>query len=322
MRLEQTSRGSSAVRPPWALWPFLAWRRKLLSPPSRLAANAVSNVWYGLTFPQNTAVKLQLSDYVSIAAYILASSRSRMFGVTLYGNGTGAAGGTACLNSAITNDLASVLQSLNNKRVVVMYSSSNPAAVETMYGRAFTTNWAASNTAYTLAYKQAPGITAEILTQNQFTALVSKGCNADISVDNNTQFIWPGQMSQGYFFDEVHGTDWFANQVQTNVFNVLYQTQTKVPQTDPGSNMIATAINAANAAAVFNGFVAPGQWNGPPIGNLQTGATLTTGYYVFYPPVASQSQADRETRVSVPFQDCIKLAGAVQEVDVTIFVNR
>lgn len=282
----------------------------------------VSNVWYGLTFPQNTAVLLTLTDYTAIAAYILASSRSRMFGVTLYGNGTGAAGGTACLNASITNDLASVLQSLNNKRIVMMYSSSNPAAVETLYGRAFTTDWNGSNTAYTLAYKQAPGITAENLTQSQFTAMVGKGVNADISVDNNTQFIWPGQMSQGYFFDEVHGTDWFANRVQTDVFNVLYTTPTKVPQTDPGMNMIAAAINGSNAAAVNNGFVAPGQWNGPPVGSLATGATMTTGYYLYYPPIASQSEATRETRVAVPFQDCIKLAGAVQEVDVTVFVNR
>ena len=228
----------------------------------------VSNVWYGLTFPQNTAVLLTLTDYTAIAAYILASSRSRMFGVTLYGNGTGAAGGTACLNASITNDLASVLQSLNNKRIVMMYSSSNPAAVETLYGRAFTTDWNGSNTAYTLAYKQAPGITAENLTQSQFTAMVGKGVNADISVDNDTQFIWPGQMSQGYFFDEVHGTDWFANRVQTDVFNVMYTTTTKVPQTDPGMNMIAAAINGSNGAAVNNGFVAPGQWNGPPVGSL------------------------------------------------------
>ena len=282
----------------------------------------VSNVWYGLTFPQNTAVQLTLTDYTAIAAYILASSRSRLFGVTLYGNGTGVAGGTACLNASITNDLASVLQSLNNKRIVMMYSSSNPAAVETLYGRAFTTDWNGSNTAYTLAYKQAPGITAENLTQSQFTAMVGKGVNADISVDNNTQFIWPGQMSQGYFFDEVHGTDWFANRVQTDVFNVMYTTTTKVPQTDPGMNMIAAAINGSNGAAVNNGFVAPGQWNGPPVGSLVTGATLTTGYYLYYPPIASQSEATRETRIAVPFQDCIKLAGAVQEVDVTVFVNR
>ena len=57
-------------------------------------------------------------------------------------------------------------------------------------------------------------------------------------------------------------------------------------------------------------------------GQLQTGQNLPKGWYLYYPSINSQSQATREARISVPFQLAIKLAGAIQIVDVLINVNR
>ena len=124
-----------------------------------------------------------------------------------------------------------------------------------------------------------------------------------------------------YYFDEIHGTDWLQNYVQTNVYNLIYQAP-KIPQTDPGSNKIAGAIDHAMKQAVVNGLVAPGQWNGPDVGQLKTSDFLEAGYYIYYPPYSSQSQSDREARKSVPFQVPMKLAGAVHEVDILMNVNR
>jgi len=67
---------------------------------------------------------------------------------------------------------------------------------------------------------------------------------------------------------------------------------------------------------------APGVWQGSPFGSLQTGDTLTSGYYIYYPLIATQSAADRATRKSVPFQIGLKLAGAIHRVDLLINVNR
>lgn len=129
-------------------------------------------------------------------------------------------------------------------------------------------------------------------------------------------------MANGYFFDEVHGTDWLQNELQTAVYNVLYTSQTKVPQTDPGINRIVTAIVDRLEQGVANGLIAPGQWNGPDIGALRSGQYLSTGYYVYAPPVSSQSQADREARKAPVIQVAIKLAGAVHFADVIVNVNR
>ena len=71
-----------------------------------------------------------------------------------------------------------------------------------------------------------------------------------------------------------------------------------------------------------NGLVAPGVWNGSPIGSLQTGDTLSTGYYVYIQPMDEQAQSDREARKAPPIQIAVKLRGAIHFVDVAITVNR
>lgn len=280
----------------------------------------VSTQWYGLHFA--SAAVLATADYTAVGAYILASSRTRIFGVTIQT--------TDCLQSAITNDLASVIQSFNNKRVFWMYSGSSPYAAMTMMGRAFTVDFAGSLTTITLAYKQAPGVQAEFLNESQFESLVNKSGNVNIKVNNGATMIWPGQMSNGssigpingYWFDEVHGVDWFQNYIQTNLFNLLYQAETKIPQTDDGNNQIANNIEFSCTQAVNNGLVAPGQWNASGFGKLKTGDALPVGFYVYYPPIATQAPADRDARKSVPFSVAAKLAGAVHTINCSLNINR
>jgi hypothetical protein len=273
-------------------------------------ANA-SSAWYGLM--DATTVALQTADYTAIAAYILASSRTRIFGTTIQN--------TACLDPTQTNDLASTLQALNNKRVFWIYSGSNKYAVATMFGRGFTVDFTANNSAITLAYKQAPGLVGENLNETQFATLIAKGGSVNIKVNNGAVMLWNGQMSNGYWFDEVQGVDWLQNQIQTDVFNLLYTITTKVPQTDQGSDLIANAIAQACEAGIHNGLGAPGVWNAAGFGMLAQGGTLSKGYYIYYPPVATQAEADRMARKSVPFQVAFKLAGAVQTANITLNVN-
>ncbi len=276
------------------------------------AAANVSTQWYGVTFA--STAQPQNSDYESVASYILASSRSRLFALTIQN--------PACLDPTQTEDLASVLQSFNNKRVIWQYSSSDPYAVMSLLGREFTVNFNGNLTTITTAYKQEPGVQGENLNQTQFATVVGKGGNVLINVNNGAVMVWPGQMSNGYWFDEVHNVDWFQNRTQTDLFNLLYETTTKVPQTDAGDNTMANTIEGSCAAAVYNGMAAPGQWNAAGFGALSTGDQLSKGFYVYFPPIATQSESDRTERISVPFQVALKLAGAVHIADVIVNINR
>lgn len=271
-----------------------------------------SNDWYGLTVASSVAP--QAADYIAAAGYIEAAGTSRIFGITTQD--------TSTLDPTVTSDLASQLKALGYKRTFTQYSSSNAYAVASIFGRAFTVNFQGSNTTLTIKFKQEPGVAAENLTSTQAAALAKKNCNVFVAYNNDTNIIQEGVMVNGYFFDEVHGTDWLQNDVQTAIYNLLYTSTTKIPQTDAGVNIILATISQRLDQAVRNGLVAPGVWNAAGFGSLSQGDTLAKGYYVYAPAVATQSQADREARKAPVIQAAIKLAGAVHFVDCIINVNR
>lgn len=272
----------------------------------------ISSAWYGLYIAGATAPTDDQA--VAVAEFIEGSGLSRIYGITTQNAGV--------LNAVTTNDIASRLKALGYKRTFVQYSSSNEHAAASIFGRAFTVEFQGSNTTLTIKFKQEPGVAAETLTASQAVVMRGKNCNVFVRYNNDTAIIQEGVMANGYFFDEVHGTDWLQNDVQTAIYNLLYTSTTKIPQTDAGINTILTTICQRLEQGVVNGLIAPGQWNAPGFGTLRQGDFLPTGYYVYAPPVSDQSQADREARRAPVIQCAIKLAGAVHFVDAIISVNR
>lgn len=270
-----------------------------------------SNAWYGVMVADASPTD---DDLLEVAAFIEGTGKSRIFGA--------ATQNSLAMDATSTTDLPSRLKSLGYKRTFSQFSSSSPYAVASIFGRAFTVDFTANNSTITLKFKQEPGVSAETLTETQATVLKSKNCNVFVEYDNDTAIIQEGVMANGAFFDEIHGLDWLQNQIQTDVWNLLYTSPTKIPQTDAGVNRIVTTASASCEMGVNNGLVAPGQWNGPDIGALKSGDYLSKGYYIYAPTVASQSQAAREGRKAPTLQIALKLAGAVHFVDVIVNVNR
>lgn len=280
---------------------------------------ALPTQWYALMFaaaamagPNGTSV-LSDADNLAVAAFIEAS------GLHLYGL---THSNTAALVAPDTTSIAALLHAAGYRRTSYQYSSTSPYAWASLIGRQFTVNFAGNNTVIDLMYKQEPGVTPETLTSSQANALDSNNNNYFVRFDNQTSIIVNGKMAGDYYIDEIVGTDWLANSIQTNVYNQLYTSATKVPQTDAGNHQIATAIEAACIQGVTNGLLAPGIWNSGGFGQLAQGQLLPKGFYVYTPPIATQAQGDREARKSVVFQVAAKLAGSIQTVDVIVNVNR
>ena len=273
---------------------------------------SLSNNWYGLYIASSAAVAA--ADQVSVATFIEGASPSRIYGITTQDPNV--------LLASSTTDIASQIQAGKFTRTFGQYSSTSPYAAASMYGRAFTTDFTANNSTITLMFQQEPGVTAEPLTETQAAPLIAKNCNVFVNYQNNTAIIQPGVMGDGSFFDVIQGTDWLQNAYQTAVFNLLYTSIAKIPQTDAGVNQIVATLDAVSESAVANGLVAPGTWNGPPIGALATGQTLSKGYYAYAAPVSSQSSAARATRTAPTIQIALKLAGAVQKANVIVNVNQ
>jgi hypothetical protein len=162
----------------------------------------------------------------------------------------------------------------------------------------------------------------EILTETQASVLKTKRCNVFVTYSNDTSIIQDGVMSGSAWIDEIHGLDWLSDAIQNNLYNALYTSSTKIPQTDAGQTQLLSVVVGALDEAVNNGLVAAGMWTADGFGELKPNTYLDRGYYVYSPPMALQAQADREARKSPPIQIAVKLAGAIHTVDVTINVNR
>lgn len=279
-----------------------------------LAAVAAFDQAYGQQWYALFMIDVTDDDNLDIAAYIEAATNKHLYGVSTQEAGV--------LSSVSTIDIAYLLSQLNYNRTLVQYSSSNPYAVCSLFGRALTVNYNGNNTVITLMYKQEPGIAGESVTESQANSLKAKNCNVFVKYNNNTAIVQYGQMCSGAFIDEITGTDWLAITIMTAVYNLLYTSPTKIPQTDAGSQLITNTIAAVCSQAVINGLLAPGVWNSQGFGILVQGGYIAQGFYIYAPPVANQFQADREARKSVAFQVAAKLAGAVHTVDIRIDVNR
>lgn len=265
--------------------------------------------WYGLFIPE--AVN---ADHLAVAGYIEATNAKHLYFVNTQEAGV--------LVAADTTNIAYQLKALGYNRSFTQYSSGSLYAVASAAARMLTVDYTGNNTVIALMYKQEPGVTSEALNATQVNALEAFNCNVFVAYNNNTSIVERGAMASGTRSDVITGTDWFAVTLQTALYNVLYTSTTKIPQTDAGMNVLTATAESICRQAVINGFVAPGIWSTGGFGLLKQGDYLETGFYVYAAPVATQNVSDRAARKSVPIQVALKLAGAVETIAVTVNVNQ
>lgn len=265
--------------------------------------------WYALFIPEAVS-----ADHLAVAPFIEATNNKHIYGVSSQD--------AAILSSVSTTDIASQLAALGLRKTVVQFSSNSAYAVASLLGRALTVDYTGNQTVITLMFKGEPGIVAESLTETQVNALTAKNCNVFVNYNNGTAIIEQGKVASGDFIDTITGSDYFAITVQNAVYNLLYTSPTRIPQTDAGTNILVTTVEQVCSQMVSNGYVAPGVWDSAGFGSLAQGDFLPKGFYVYAPSVNLQSKADRAARKSVPIQVAAKLAGAVHSVNVSLNISR
>lgn len=268
-----------------------------------------SNQWYGLALLGGAN-----ADYIAVAGYIEGDNVKHALSVTDQE--------AACLTSNDTTSLMYQLNQLAYNKTSCQYSSTNPYAGVSYLARILTTNWDGNNTTITLQYKVEPGVVGETLSTTQLNNILAKKGNVFIKYNNGTTIIQGAFQCSGQYTDTIIGVDWLAIKLMTDLYNELYTTPTKIPQTDAGMTDLHAVIEADMAAGANNGLLAPGTWTLPGFGALVRGQYLPKGYYIYQPPIGSQSPADRQLRKSVPFQVAGKLGGAVHEADMSLTINQ
>ena len=189
-------------------------------------------------------------------------------------------------------------------------------------GKAFSSNFDASNGTKTMNLKQLTNITPD----SGITQTIYGQC-ATAGVDCYVQYgTVPAVASNGAnkFFDQVYNLIWFVNALKVAGFNMLLQVGSKIPQTEAGMSLLKDAYRRVCEQALSNAYVAPGTWTGAErFGNTEDMLQniIERGYYIYSAPVATQATADRQARKAPLIQIAIKEAGAVHSSNVVINVN-
>jgi hypothetical protein len=192
-------------------------------------------------------------------------------------------------------------------------------------------NFAGSNTTKTMNLKTLVGVSADTgITQTiQGASGVPHSCftlgvQTYVDLAGLPKVLSSNADNAGLFPDQAYNRAWLYGALTVAGFNALATTQTKIPQTEVGVDLLKGAYINVLEQAVANGFLAPGTWNGvdrfgDPVDFLRSIAAY--GYYTYSLPVSLQSQADRTARKAPLIQIAAKEAGAIHSSSVLVYVE-
>lgn len=204
-----------------------------------------------------------------------------------------------CLTTA-TTDVMSVCKNKAYARTMLLYSATatTEAADAAWMGYLLPTTPGSSN----WAEKQLQGVTADNLNPTQIANVLGKNGNVYVPVAGAGTTLY-GNVCSGDFMDNTIFIDWLSSQIQTNVISLLTDpTNLKIPYTNPGISKVENQVRGAMQQGQDNGGLAP-------------------GWTVVSPLVSSVSQADKKARVLNNVIASGTLAGAINQVNVQVFVS-
>jgi hypothetical protein len=211
------------------------------------------------------------------------------------------------------------LSSYTNYRM--LYSAAGNRLLATAYmARAHVVNFNAERSALTMHLK-ALTVTAEDYTQSEITAAKTVGLDIYSTIKNTPVVLTSGAND---FMDNRYNIIAFIDAVQTDMFNLLKATATKIPQTQRGVNQMLDQAEKTTRGFVRAEVFAPGTWSSPDyFGDQETFLRniAENGFYWIAGALADQPQADRQARKSPVLQGAVKNAGAVHSVDIIINFN-
>lgn len=178
-----------------------------------------------------------------------------------------------------------------------------------------------SNSAFDLAYKSLVGVKSENITSVQLQNLKGYCGNAYANYGNKYDFITSSLMSSGYHFDEYYAIQLIRSYIEQNVVNALINNRV-IHMTDDGVAVITNQIAYSFEQIKNMGYIASGIWNAAPVRTLATGDALPNGYIIFTDSVDTLSASERAQRITPPIVCCVKLAGAIEYISISVFVNR
>lgn len=204
----------------------------------------------------------------------------------------------------------------------MMYSKAGNRKFAAAYmARMHTVVFTATNTAITMNLKELRSVVAEEYSQAEITKAANVGLDIYTTFKNVPKVLCSGANG---FTDNPYNLLAFIDSVQTDAFNLLGTTPTKIPQTNKGIGLIVDTCEKTCEGFVRAGVFAPGEWSiADTFGNVETfkNNIRARGYYVLAESLADQVQSDRAARIAPPINIAVKNAGAVHKINIIIRFN-
>lgn len=203
----------------------------------------------------------------------------------------------------------------------MLYSAAGNRVMATSYmSRAHVVNFNAERNALTMHLK-AISIVAESYSEADVDAAKAVGLDIYTTIKDVPKLLTSGVNG---FTDDRYNLLAFIDAVQTDMFNVLGTTSTKIPQTQRGVNQLIDQGEKTTRGFVRAGVFAPGTWTSPDyFGDQDTflRQVAENGFYWLAGALADQPAADRAARKSPVLQAAVKNAGAIHSADIIINFN-
>ena len=217
-----------------------------------------------------------------------------------------------------SSSIAARLSSLGLDRTFVVWSRSADHKALSMAARLSSVRFDGLNTLITAKFKSLPSTVPDALTSAQQEELDRKRVNYYTRFGQDAIFAEGWALKSGTWIDVRYWLDWITSAIQTEVYNLLRQHPSRVPQTNEGIVSITAAIERVCEAGRRNGGIAPGQVAESVANDIRLATNnpsfdgfLTLGYLVTAGSIADQLQADRDARRSPAVRVWVKGSGAI-----------
>ena len=221
-----------------------------------------------------------------------------------------------------STSLAAQLSALEQQRTFLVWSRTRDSKALSLAGRLSSVNFEGQNTLITPKFKSLPGTNPDIVTAGQKEELDRKWVGYYTRFGPDAIFA-EGWTQAGDWIDVRYWLDWITKATQSEVYTLLRQHPTRVPQTAEGLASIEAAIERVCEAGRRNGGIAPGRVSEAVANDIRLASNnpafegfLPTGYLVAIGSIADQLQIHRDARVSPTIRVWLKGSGAMHHITI------